>query len=316
MVLSRVLSVAVALAFVPPARAAAPTFALRFDGGTGWETKVACAGSRQRAEGTVSLQARYTLAMQPVGDGYALGYRDFAVERAEGAPPGFDLEGALMRLAEAGPRTLVAKDGTFAGIEDPEAALARAQAFLEEILPPDPKLRAAVLPMVKQTMTPELVRASSASEWNTLVGGWVGVELEAGRVYTGEDVLPFPLLPGETVPADLSFSARGPVACGAAGGDGCVEITLRTLPKPKAMERLTERFLKESMERMGKTAPKNAISRLGMESVVVLVTEPGTLRPHSVSKTKTMEVEARGEDGATTTQRRVDQNACTYTWGS
>lgn len=303
-----------AAAHAGDAAPAAPTFALRFDGAKGWDAQVRCTSSRERAEGTFAATSTYRLVLEPFADGYALGVRDFAVQSAGTPPGGFDMEGTIGRLAGLAPRTLLATDGTFRGIED---AAANTDRILDAVLAGIPaEAKGMAEPTLRQVVTPEMLTSSAADEWGTLVDFWLGAELEAGREYTMDQTLPFPLVPGATIPAAQRFSAKGPVACGASGGDGCVELRTTTVPDAAAMEKAIGDFLEDLGRKMGQAPPKGAIRRVAMENGTVLVTEPGTLRPHALTRKKTVEVEGMGPGGKVQTQRRVDESACTYTWPS
>jgi hypothetical protein len=104
-----------------------------------------------------------------------------------------------------------------------------------------------------------------------------------------------PLVPGVRAASAVEFEVRRRVPCAAAEREArCVEVTLRSTPEAAAVERARAAIVARLA---GPDAPPDEpLAELALESELVLVTDPATLRPRRLVWTKSIRA-GGGEKG-------------------
>ncbi len=158
------------------------------------------------------------------------------------------------------------------------------------------------VPEAQRQRVMEMVRAAMAGEanemWNLSVGFWEGADLPLGKVHTAESEGELPVAPGTVVKFQLRFLARKRVACAGEKPPRCVELSLTSVPDPKALKPALERFI-ASLVPAGQTPPEGLFEKVSIENDLSLVTEPSTLRPHRLTWTKKARIRSLGKDSQT-----------------
>lgn len=269
--------------------ATGPAVPLRFAWPDGLALRVVAQRKDDKGGKQSSSETRYLMRAQAVEGGMRIIESDFELAAFEGGAA----HQAQMAKMMGGSTTVsrVASDGSFQGIEDAQALVTRLheamQASSEQ--PMTPEQRA----FLEQTFSVELLTASAAVEWQDRVGFWVGSDLELGAEYelSSESALPFPGTP--TVKLLTRFGATALVPCKLGEAPRCVRIQAITDVDPSDMERATAALLK------GFGAPDGAVKIKALEvtTELVLITDPATLVPLSLTKIKRTRIVMTTPDG-------------------
>lgn len=242
--------------------------------------------------------------------------------RIQSLDPKFEAEGDLAGLsaatrvqlaaqfADALPEFVVDKQGTFVGLHHPASARAAVLGIFRGALkgqPVDDSLRTSIEGMFT---TEDALSNFAVQSWNTVVGAWVGGELELGAEYESNARGPVPIAPGETILMKNVFQAHRLLPCKRGGSDRtCVELTMITKPDPEEMKTFLQAFLAKFPG--GEKVPRPSAFDLVTE--VRMVTEPAGMLPHTLSMVRrasvTMEVE-----GKTNQAERVDETKTSYVY--
>lgn len=251
-----------------------------------------------------TFTARYTQVAERRGDGWHI--------RASGTRWSGDLPfpeaiaDDARRASEAVVQR-VALDGEFSGLEGADALRPVLTAALER-----PDLRKEQVERAVATGEAAM-RAESEEMWNLGVGFWIGADLELGARYGMENEAEVPLLSGTTAEYQVEFSARRRVPCLATEREArCVEITLRSVPAPQVLPRITKALLVR-LAGSEAAAATGALREVSVENELVLVTEPATLLPHRLVWTRRVRATADGNDAHAVEQ--VDRREYDYRYG-
>jgi hypothetical protein len=269
--------------------AAGPAVSLRFAWPDGLALQVVAQRKDDKGGKQSSSETRYLMRAQAVEGGMRIIESDFELAAFDGAAA----HQAQMAKMMGGSTTVsrIAADGSFQGIEDAQALVARLHEAMQSSSeqPMTPEQRA----FLEQTFSAELLTASAAVEWQDRVGFWVGSDLELGTEYelSSESALPFPGTP--TVKLLTRFGATQLVPCKEGEAPRCVRIQSVTDVDPSDMERATAALLK------GFGAPGGAVKIKGLEvtTELVLITDPATLVPLSLTKIKRTRIVMTTPDG-------------------
>jgi hypothetical protein len=158
------------------------------------------------------------------------------------------------------------------------------------------------VPEAQRQRIMEMARTAMVAEanemWTLGVGFWNGADLAVGKVLTGESEGELPMAPGAVVKFKLRFVAKKRVPCAGERRPRCVELSLRSIPDPKALKPALEKFV-TSLVPPGQAPPKGLFERVNIENDLVLVTEPATLVPHKLTWTKKARIRSLGRDAET-----------------
>ena len=260
---------------------------------------------------TTAGSAAYRMNVAADGDGLLISYVDFVFP-----PPADSSEAATMnalaeRAAAIVPRFIVDSAGAFVRIHDVASVRLQFDSLITRMLAPDEA--AAARGMLETVLSEDALSGLAAQEWNAIVGMWADADLVIGETYQLEEQADLPMIPGATVTMISEFGVVQRTSCDGNGtAADCVEIRLISRPDPEAMKEILAQFMQGLLNAPGLGGI--AFERLDMTNELVLITEPGTLRPHRarISKTVTGVVAAAGERGEVT---QTEVRTFRYTWG-
>lgn len=313
------MTAAAALACAAPlaAQEAAPadTVRLRFGWAPGMEAEVESEQVRMRSTGerrdSMRIASTHRLRVAPHPRGLAVSYSDARwteLPQEEGIAAEF--WHALAETASGGrPELVLSPEGEFVEVQGMEALAADLRAAMQPLMEEIEGAEAEqVRQMLQGILSPEALSASSAEEWNALVGTWIGADLEVGAVYEFEEASELPILPGVEIPFLVEFAAVARVPCTPGESQPrCVQLEMVSVPDEEA---LAEAIV-ELGRRFGVPAEemREVVARMSVETSALLITEPETLRPHLMEITKLV---IAGDDEETPAQMEVHRTRYRY----
>lgn len=280
---------ALLLAFAPALAAQAPdTVRLRF----GWEPgmradvdfeKVRIRNTDGRRDST-RMAMEYRIEVKPHPEGLLIAnsaFRWTELPQLEGAAGEFYRALAASEISGQ-PEYVVSPGAEFLRVHGMEEMAAELRAMMGNFTAELEGEGAEPFRQMMETMlSPEALATSAATEWNTMVGGWVDADLEVGGEYELEDVAVVPLFPGVELPVLITFEVAGRVPCHENDPRArCVELLTTSVPDRDVLRQA----LGEFMQRAGVPADQveEVVSQMAGETYVTLITEPETLRPHAM----------------------------------
>ena len=285
-----------ALLAVPAPQAAAgrkagdDVVSLRFAWPNGAESKVTYTKvKKQTGKPEQKFTARYTGRAEKQGGEWRLTTSGTTWEGTAPFPPALADEG--MRASEKVVQ-VVSADLSQVRLEGAEALDPIFEKMFAGSNVPEPQ-RQRIMEMARGAMV-----AEANEMWTLAVGFWNGADLPLGKVQTGESEGELPMAPGAPVTFQLRFAARKRVPCAGEKQPRCVELTLKSVPDPKALKPALERFV-ASLVPEGQPPPKGLFEKVSIENELVLVTEAATLVPHRLTWTKTARIRSLGKDQET-----------------
>jgi hypothetical protein len=281
--------------------------ALRFAWPEKLESQVTYRSTRTRTgQPTTSSVTRFTQLAARDGERFRLTVRGVRLEGDLPVPPGTSVTAADLAAASEAMVQVVTAEGELAAIEGTDAFRALLVKALEAAKIPKEQLDRAV------AMGEVAMKSESQESWNLAVGFWIEADLDLGERYGLENEAEIPLLPGTTARYEVEFGVARKVPC-AAGEKAlrCVEISLRSVPDPDVMPRITTALV-ERLAGPEAKIPANAIQDVAIENELTLVTEPATLVPHRLVWTKAVRVTTQGEGGKPAALDQVDRREYEY----
>lgn len=260
---------------------------------------------------TTAGSAAYRMNVAAVEDGLVISYVDFVFPPPTDSSERATLNSLAEQAAAIVPRFTVDSTGAFVRIHDVESVRLEFDSLITRMLAPDEA--AAARGMLDTVLSEEALTGLAAQEWNAIVGMWADADLVIGETYQLEEQADLPMIPGATVPMISEFGIVQRTSCDENGtAADCVEIRLVSRPDPEAVKAILAQFMQGLLNAPGLGGI--AFERLDMTNELVLITEPGTLRPHRVriSKSVTGVVAAAGERGEVT---QTEVRTFRYTWG-
>lgn len=298
-----------ALAQRPPGTA--DTVKLRFGWQPGMTAQIETTRFQEQSSASVDTATRRTSYRMHVAshtDGLLISYTDFVFPDADTSAPGQSTPIAEQAAAIV-PKVVVDPAGGFVRIEDVPGVRARLDTLVTRLLSPEDA--ASAREGLTELVTEDALAGLAAQEWNAIVGRWAGRDLVVGEDYGFEEEAALPLIPGAVVAMVSTFSIARRTSCdGVAGGSDCVEVRLVSRADPEAVRAILAQFTERLLATPGVGI---AFESFEMENEMVIVTEPGTLRPHEVHTSKRMGgvFTAQGERGEVS-QRDVRTYRYTY----
>lgn len=204
----------------------------------GWPLPATVAVHAEVDEEGLASTARYVLAAgAATDDEITLEFRDFELLTVNGVSardPARSREFApVAALTAALPALRIGRDGSYRGIHGLNLMLERVLALLPSDL--DPARRDQFARGLRAPATQARIGQQMGELWNTWVGAWNGLELNAGEVLQGK--APISIL-GETLEQQLTFEHLGPVA----GYPAAVRLRMTTLIEGPAVLALLDRL--------------------------------------------------------------------------
>ena len=258
---------------------------------------------------SVSGSAEYRMRVGPHAAGVIISYDGFVFPPAADSSEAAQLNSLAERAAAMVPKVVVDSAGAFVRVEDVDVVRARLDSLMTQML--DPEEAAAARETLETMVTAEALAGLAAQEWNAIVGRWAGADLVIGTKYGFEEQAALPMIPGAAVTMVSEFSIERRTSCAEAGTDqDCVEIRLVSRADSAAVRKLLAEFTERLLAMPGLGI---AFESFEMETEMVLVTEPSTLRPHRVRMSKHTKgvVSAQGERGEVS---QSEVRTYGYTW--
>ena len=247
---------------------------------------------RSASVDTLSRRTNYRMHVASHDDGILVSYTDFTFPDADTT----DQRTSIAEQAAAiVPKVVVDSAGRFVRVEDVAGVRARLDTLMTRMLAPEEA--ASAREGLAELVTEEALAGLAAQEWNAIVGRWSGRDLVLGEEYGFEEDAALPMIPGAVVEMISTFSVARRTTCdGGAGSSDCVEIRLVSRADPDAVRAILAQFTERLLATPGVGI---AFESFAMENEMVLVAEPGTLRPHHVRMSKRMGgvFTAQGERG-------------------
>ena len=138
-----------------------------------------------------------------------------------------------------------------------------------------------------ERMAPAMLAKEASEFWSGLVQFWEGNDLTVGDDYQSDSRAPVGALPGESVHLHTYVVVKRRLPCPGGGGQ-CVEVWMRSQADADDIERVTRRFVSElGFPEQQVTA---TLGEMAGSTEVTLVTEPGRLVPHRLTRTRAVRV--------------------------
>ena len=185
------------------------------------------------------------------------------------------------------PSIVIDDTGEFVRVGDLAPIRATLRKMLDELKKQAPG--GAIPPNIQAVLdslaSDKVLTQAAAAEWYSMVGAYVGYSGTVGTMkeFTTEE--PLPVMPGVMVPMRTTFGAKQHAPCqNRMPVDSCVVMQLKSVVAPGVMEGILRKLL-EGVKGM------DGLRYEAMDVVTDVQTtiDPATLRPHLVTRTKTVE---------------------------
>ncbi len=219
------------------------------------EARVTLENHRERLEDDQVVQSRATAILERhvsvgQGGGWNVSYAHPLTQYMPGVWPTSDASKDFgiffppARLPE--PSYQVSAGGEFEGAVDSDAFASeldtRTAALIRARAPPGPKARQLTqdaVEMMSAFLSPGLLEAAAAQNYDLETAMWIGATLEQGVWYEIAAPLSLPGIPRVVVQHQIEFAFTRTVPCTAGATDAaCVEIVLRATPDRQALDRV------------------------------------------------------------------------------
>ena len=269
----------------PPARSSSAldpqpgeAVTLVFDWSAGGTAAVAYEAKAVMVQGDVIANRTVTvvnrtddLSADDEGTRWSLGAGEGSTEVHPPMPGGEAMQALMTALSTAPITARADAEGAFTGTDGLEAYTAQVQADVDAAAtqfgePMATMIRQQVAPMLDT----EALEADVAAQWQALVGSYVGLTLDAEAPAS------------QTAPdgATLEVSLLGWVSCdGQTEARDCVAVRAVTIPTEQQIEEFAETVRASLAAGTPPGAEPPEIVETTLEDTIVLVLEPGTLRP-------------------------------------
>ncbi|MEW6747714.1 MAG: hypothetical protein AB1486_33710 [Planctomycetota bacterium] len=161
---------------------------------------------------------------------------------------------------------------------------------------------------LRQLMTsPEFIamlKTKAGDTWSVWAGAWIGLNLNAGErsELAGDIRMP----DGTVVKAPTDIRNEGaPV-----DAPGCVRLSIESVLEGDQVKKALGEFLGEIAAATGYASMEDAIGSLRIDTRIVVVTDPKTLKPRSARSESVVGIKVKGQ----TNLRRVDRREFTFDW--
>jgi hypothetical protein len=180
------------------------------------------------------------------------------------------------------PSYVVSETGEFRGV----ANIDRMKAFVDSAVASseaDSKLTAEQRGALASIVSADALTAIAAQFWDAAVGTWADEDWVIGRRYRGSSPTAVAWLPGFELQLDYTLAAEARVACNATDANrGCVRLRMHSRPDSASLREFLVAFSR--MARLDGSENFATMMRdTRLDTEVVVIAEPRTLRPHDVS---------------------------------
>lgn len=250
-----------------------------------------------------SIGIRYLLSTAARDENLHVTFSDLATIQdnlANGERPFVE---AALQFAGLIPDFLVSPKGEFLRVENASAVSSQLKQFISSAVPSledSPGLAQAL----ERVSSEQFLEASSAKQWDGIVGFWIGEDLEIGVTYEAEGTAPHPLVPNVPIAMKLTYGATRRVPCGTESEvPKCIELFWTSEVGGDQIQKLA----RDLADRLGDESERQKIESLQFTMIkeeIRLVTEPDTLVPHYFEFRKT--IEGRGGPNDADRDGRID----------
>jgi len=234
---------------------------------------------------------RFEIVARPLADGIRIDQRTSLAQ-------GLQSVASLLSSGSGGsiqhwlffyPSFSVGTDGQFRGLEQVEAYRASMEAMLadggKDAKRLTPEQVEQVRALARRNLSPEVIGAKVAADWNTVITAWNGGKLVPGQVLELTTTLQY-TIGGQVlmVPRVERYRLFGYVPCDAHDArNRCVDVEAAFVPDADAMRVMYDRAIAESMPVMmlNRREPPHITSAF-IQSTVRMITDPRTLLPYRV----------------------------------
>ncbi len=235
-----------------------------------------------------SFSIRYVLSTVAREGNLYVTFSDLTTER--GTPAGGDKASieAMTQLTGLVPDFLVSSEGDFLRIENGAVASVRMRKILSSAISSLQSSR-SLEQGVEMLSSEPILNAAAASQWERIVGYWVGRRLEIGVKYEAKGFVPQPMMPNAAMAVTTRWGATRRVPCETgATTSKCIELVLTSETDGDDFKELARKLAEKS----GDEAERKKLESLQVTMIKEesrLITEPDTLIPHYFEIRKTFE---------------------------
>jgi len=138
------------------------------------------------------------------------------------------------------------------------------------------------------TLSPELLAATAAGQWDIAVAAWIGGEFDHGDWYSLSFEEALPGFSAHPIAKTMTFKVSRWLPCAEGREPKCVEVLVRIVPEPEGLAKAVGEFVTRVMPAASGTELMEALRAIRYTAEVRyrLVTEPDTLRPWSLEERK------------------------------
>ena len=292
------------------------TIALTFDWPAGLRGKVAFSARTSKMQNgqsqDLAMAGRYEFTTVDASDGLLIEFHNVETEvENAGSGPQAMIQKYMAEATSTPPSYVVGHDGEFLRVEGLAEFRQSILDGMSEALSEFPsQTRDQIMQTMAGVFSKEQVEVSLVSEWNSTVGTWLNAEMDEGDVYELTYSQAVPAFGNMEVPMRSTFEFKRRLPCnGEEDAKNCVELEARTFVDPDGLSAAVEAFLAQIPS--GQIAPR--IDDLQQETVIRLISEPGTLLPHLMeTSTHTTTTISVGEE--TQTSSRMEEKHFVYTY--
>ena len=217
--------------------------------------------------------------MEDHADGISVSSRNFDFGEDEAATPEEEFAQQMQGMR---PVLVVSRSGEFVGLEGVEDIAAAVSAATDSMTGPAGESIASLFGGMDEAFWV----AQATTDWNIRVGMWAGQEFRVGEVVTVRGEQQFPGFGSESLPVSWALEYQGTAACNDQDGDdSCVTLVVTTTPNAEALAEAMRGFIAEMLSDLGPAAMQVTfeVDEVSVESQMVMIVEPGSLLPHSVT---------------------------------
>ena len=222
-----------------------------------------------------------------------------------------DAQRVFSLLSNLQPSFVVSTDGEFVELSQVEKMKAVIDTMLSVVAKDMASMPPEFRSLMERATSKEALTASAAEQWNAVAGTWIGADWELGESYGASVEEPIPMFPGFNMPMDYEFSASERLPCTKGGkGATCVKLEMYSTPDTAQLRKFVAEFMAKLGPQMKDAA--SALQNMSVENEIVLIAEPRSLRPHSITRVKRVVVNATEKGKPAAVNRRVDIRTARY----
>lgn len=300
-------------AAAPTPAAPEPAAVLQFKWPEGLDARVETVRSREQQTGDTTKPARsikgtYRMRVRGHADGIVVRNEEFSGLQANDVIlNGMGMEDLVASLV---PSTVVTREGEFVRAEDTAAVTRLLKEMFEPFLSGKEELPPQFKEVFQQLASEDYLNATAAAEWYSLVAAWL--DFPVSDEVLEEDVEePSPVLPDVMIPMKVTqrMVEKGECTRGGVRYE-CGVFEMRSDVDPAALEGIMKRLL----EGMKELAEAFKLDRFEMVTIVRVKLETGTMLPHELHTTRTVNVSMSAPGVPSMSTRQVERRASTFSY--